>query len=181
MNKSVKRRADACLEEGLRRSARLRMNLQSQSEILSYHDESEEEEGEQEAGSEEERVENEDEREEGEDGLEEVGEDGEVEEGVEQEEGENEEGEDEEGIYIGQNEMADDYTVDELFRMGKKNDFPKKKVIFNKKRIFYRAFLHFFNHKRVLKFILIVSSTFYGNTIKKILLKRSLKYYLYLS
>ena len=78
-----------------------------------------------------------------------------MEEGVELEEGENEEGEDEEGIYIGQNEMADDYTVDELFRMGKKNDFPRKKVIFNKKRIFYRAFLHFFSHKRGLKFILI--------------------------
>ena len=37
MNKSVKRRANACVEEGLR------MNLQSQSQILSYHDESEEE------------------------------------------------------------------------------------------------------------------------------------------
>ena len=58
------------------------MNLQIHSQLLSYHDESEEEEGEQEAGSEEERVENEDEREEGvegEDGLEEVWKDGEVE------------------------------------------------------------------------------------------------------
>ena len=152
MNKSVKRRADACVEEGLR------MNLQSQSQILSYHDESEEEESEQESGSEEEILENEDEREEG---LEEEGEDGEVEQGVEQEEGE-----DEEGIYMGQNKMAD-YTVDEFFRMGKKNDFPRKKVIFNIKRIFYRAFLHFFNHKRVLKFILIVSRTYNGNRIKK--------------
>ena len=66
---------------------------------------------------------------------------------------------------MGQNEMTDDYTVEELFRMDKKNDFPGKKVIFNKKRIFFRAFLHFFNHKKVLIFILIVSRTYIGKRI----------------
>ena len=73
-----------------------------------------------------------------------------MEEGVELEEGENEEGEDEEGINIGQNEMADDYTVDELFRMGKKMISQGKKLFLTIKEYFIEPFCIFSTTKECL-------------------------------
>ena len=76
-------------------------------------------------------------------------------------------------IYMGQNEMADDF--DELFRMGKKNDFPWKKLFLTQKEYFIEPLLFYLALKKeylVLKFISIVSRTFIEYRIKKIILKR---------
>ena len=60
-----------------------------------------------------------------------------------------------------ENIIDDDYSVEELLRMGWNNDFRSKFFIFGNNRKAYRnnrrALLHFFTHKRVKIFIFLIN------------------------